>query len=88
MKLQKNGEARSGKRTQNYDINNFYVTDLIIRDIFQVIYCPTDFMLGDYMTKPLVGSNFVKFRYFIVNFSNKYHQVCQQEFAGELRKKY
>ena len=37
MQLQKNGEARSGKRTRNYDIKYFYVTYLIGRDEVQVI---------------------------------------------------
>ena len=73
MKLQKNVKPRSVKRTQHYDIKYFCVADLIRRDEVQVIYCPNDDMLGDYMTKPLVGSKFVKFRDLIMNFSNKYH---------------
>ena len=88
MKLQNNGKASSGKRKQQYDIKYFYVTDLIGRDEVQVIYCPTNYMVGDYMTKPLVGSRFVKFRYLIVNLSKRYHQVCQQECVGGLRKQY
>ena len=56
MKLQNNGKAISGNRTRHYDIKYFYVTYLIVRDEVQVIYCPTDDMLGEYMTKPLVGS--------------------------------
>ena len=88
MKLQNNVKASSGKRIRNYDIKYFYVTYLIRKDKSQVIYCPTDDMLGDYMTKPLVGSKFVKFRDFIMNLLNKYHQVGQKECVGELRKEY
>ena len=73
MKLQKNGKARSGNRARHYDIKYCYVTNLTGRDKIQVIYCPTNDMLGDCMTKPLVGSKFVKFRDLIMNFSNKYH---------------
>ena len=58
MKLQKNGKSRSGKITRHYDIKYFYVTYLIRRGKVQVIYCPTDDMLGDYITNPLVGSQF------------------------------
>jgi hypothetical protein len=35
---------------------------LIKRGELQVKYCQTDEMDADYMTKPLVGSKFVKFR--------------------------
>ena len=37
MQLKKNGEYISRKRTQHYDINCFYVTDLIRRYTIQVI---------------------------------------------------
>ena len=88
IKLQKNGKSVSGKRTWYYDIKYFYVTDLTGRDKVQLIYCPTDDILGDYMTKLLVGSKFVKFRDLIMIFSNKYHRVGQQECVGELHKNY
>ena len=67
MKLQKNGKAISVKRTRHYDIKYFYVTYLIGRDKLQVIYCPTDDMLGGYITNPLVGSKFIKLRDLIMN---------------------
>ena len=82
IKLKNNGEAKSGKRTRHYDIKYFYVMDLIRRDTVQVIYCPTDVMLGDYMTNTLVGSKFVKFRDLNMNLSNKYHRFGQKECAG------
>ena len=73
MKMQNNGKSSSGNKTRHFDIKYFYVPNLIGRDEVQVIYCPTNDMLGDYKTKPLVGSKFVKFRYLIMNLSNKYH---------------
>ena len=82
MKLQKNGKTRSGNRTRHYYIKYFYVTYLIGRGKVQVIYCPTDDMLCDYITNVLVGSNFVKFRYLIMNLLNKYHRVHQQGCVG------
>ena len=54
MKLQKNGKASSGNRTQHYDIKYFYVIYLIGRGEVQVIYCPINDMFGDHMTKLLV----------------------------------
>ena len=49
MKLEANGKASSG-------IKYFYITDLIERKEVQIKYCPTDAMLADYMTKPMVGT--------------------------------
>jgi hypothetical protein len=61
----------------------FYVTDLVSRDEVAVKYCPTGEMIGDYMTKPLVGSLFKRFRDLIMNLSGIYHQVGQQECVGK-----
>ena len=88
MKLQKNGKARSGNITRHYSIKYFYDTDLIGRDEVQVIYFQTNDMFGDYMTKPLVGSKFVKLRDFIMNLLNKYHRVGHQDCVGEQCTKY
>jgi Reverse transcriptase (RNA-dependent DNA polymerase) len=62
MKLENNGKASSGKRTRHFDIKFFYIQDLIKRGELKVEYCPTDEMDADYMTKPLVGAKFIKFR--------------------------
>ena len=67
LKLANNGKESSGKRTRHFDIKYFYVTDLISRDEVKVIYCPTDNMVADYMSKPLVGRKFKKFRDIIMN---------------------
>jgi hypothetical protein len=82
MRLENNGKASSGKRTQHFHIKWFYITDLIARDEVAVRYCPTDDMIGDYMTKPLVGAKFYKFRDLIMNLSGKHHRVGQQECVG------
>jgi hypothetical protein len=82
MKLENNGKASSGKRTRHFDIKMFYVTGLVERDEVVVKYCPTGEMIGDYMTKPLVGSKFKRFCDLIMNLSGIYHQVGQQECVG------
>ena len=59
MKLTQNGKASSGKITRQFDIKKFYVkTDLIHRDECMIKYCPTNDMIADYNTKPLVGSKY------------------------------
>jgi len=67
MKLEQNGKASSGKRTRHFNIKYFFITDLIARKELSIKYCPTDDMLGDYMTKPNTGSKFTKFRKRIMN---------------------
>ena len=83
MKLEINGNESSGKRTRHFDIKIFYVSDLVSRDEVEVKYCPTDEMIADYMTKPLVGSKFKRFRDLIMNLSGISHQVGQQECVGK-----
>ena len=82
MKLQNNGKLSSGKRTRHFDIKLFYIADLISRDEVEVRYCPTDEMIGNYMSKPLVGAKFKQFRDLIMNLSDIYHQIGQQECVG------
>jgi len=60
MKMELNGKYSSGKRTRHFNIKYYYVTDLIERKELTIEFCPTDRMLADYMTKPLVGAKFIK----------------------------
>ena len=68
MKLEVNGKWSSGKRTRHLNIKYFYVTDLIKRNEIELKNCPTEKMIADYMTKPLVGSKFKHLRKEIMNF--------------------
>jgi hypothetical protein len=56
---------------------------LIGRGEVKVIYCPTNEMIADYYTKPLVGAKFSKFRDLIMNLSDIPHLVGQQECVGK-----
>ena len=67
MKLELNGKTSSGKRTRHFDIKYFYITDLIERKEVTIKYCPTGEMVSDFMTKPLTGAKFHKFRKSIMN---------------------
>ena len=82
MKLAKNALASTGKRTRHFDIKTFYVTDLIDRDEVTIKYCSTENMIADYMSKPVVRAKFCKFRDLIMNLSDVYHRVVQQECVG------
>ena len=44
------------------NVRYFFLTDQIARGNVEVVYCCTDEMIGDFMTKSLQGSKFRGFR--------------------------
>jgi hypothetical protein len=60
--LAKNGKKSSTKRTRALNIRYFFVTDQVEKGDLTIEYCPTDEMVADYMTKPLSGAKFRKFK--------------------------
>jgi hypothetical protein len=82
MRLAMNGKESSGKRTRHFDIKLFYITDLIKHGYAEIIYCSSDAMIADYMTKPLLGAKFHLFRDIILNLHDKHHHLEQQECVG------
>lgn len=60
--LKTNGKKSSGKRTCALDIRYFFLADQAKKGNLSVEYCPTLEMIGDYMSKPLQGKLFVKFK--------------------------
>ena len=67
IKLEKNGQKSVGQRSRHIKIRYFFITDQVEKGNVSVEYCPTDDMEGDYMTKPLQGAKFDKFRRSIMN---------------------
>ena len=61
---------------RHFDVQFFSITDLISRDKVTVKYYPTDKMIADYMTIPVMGEKFREFRDLILNLSGK---TCQIE---------
>ena len=62
MLLERNGKASSSKRTKHINVRYFFITDRISKGEVRVEWCPTKDMVADFMTKPLQGSAFRKFR--------------------------
>ena len=60
--LENNGKRSSGKRTRAINIRYFFLTDQVEKGNLRIEYCPTAEMNGDYMSKPLQGNLFEKFR--------------------------
>jgi hypothetical protein len=67
MLLEGNGRKSAGKRSRHLNIRFFFVTDQKNKGNLNIEYCPTDQMMGDYMTKPLHGKKFQGFRQEIMN---------------------
>ena len=62
MLLEGNGKASSSKRTKHINVRYFFITDRILKGEVRVEWCPTKEMIADFMTKPLQGLAFKKFR--------------------------
>ena len=60
--LESNGQTSAGKQSWALNVHYFFLTDQIQQGNVVVKYCPTDMMIGDYMTKPLQGIKFQKFQ--------------------------
>ena len=67
MLLESNGRKSAGKRSRHLNIRLFFVADQKAKGHIDIKFCPTDQMVGDYMTKPLHGSKFKEFRRKIMN---------------------
>ena len=67
MLLETNGTASSGRRTRHIDIRYFMIKDRVDKKELSLEYCPTDEMIADFLTKPLQGVKFRKFRKLIMN---------------------
>ena len=60
--LETNGRASAGKRSRAINIRYFFMTDQVEKGNVTIEYMPTDDMWAEYMTKPLQGEKFRKFR--------------------------
>jgi hypothetical protein len=67
MKMELNGRASAGKRSRHLNIRYFFINDLKEKGLINIEYCPTDKILGDYMSKPLHGRKFNDQRNAIMN---------------------
>ena len=59
--MESNGKRSSSKRTRALNIRYFFVTDQVEKGVINIIYCPTDKMVGDFMTKPVQGTKYKMF---------------------------
>jgi hypothetical protein len=64
--LETNGKKSSSKRTRALNIRYFFLADQVSKENLVIEYMATGDMWGDYMTKPLQGKLFQKFRALIM----------------------
>ena len=60
--LENNGKRSAGKRSRALNVRYFFLTDQVEKGNLTIEYCPTDVVWADFMTKPLQGEKFRKFR--------------------------
>ena len=60
--LEKNGRGSTSKQTKHIEIWYYYVANRIAKGDLAVVWCPTDKMIADFLTKPLQGKEFLRFR--------------------------
>jgi hypothetical protein len=69
--LEKNGRSSAGKQSRHIDIRYFVMKDRITSENIMVRHCLTEEMLADFfLTKPLQGNLFRKFRTVLMGYQN------------------
>ena len=71
MLLENNGIYSAGKESKHIHIQYYLITDRIKKKEFKVMYCSTEEMFADFLTKPLQGAQFVKFRHAVLGIDAK-----------------
>ena len=72
--------------SKHIHIRYFFVTDRIKHKEEQIEYCPTGDMIADFMTKPLQGSIFIKFRNLILGIREEDFDSYRKDFEQILLK--
>ena len=65
--LEENGRSSAGKQSRHLNIRLFFITDHIKKGNINIKYCPTEEITADYLSKPLMGQKFKRFRRDIMN---------------------
>ena len=68
--LETNGKRSSSSRTRALNIRCFFLTDQVEKKNVSIKYCPTKQMIGDFMSKPLQGKLFAKFKATVMGHNN------------------
>ena len=72
MPLEKNGKTSSGKRTRALNTRHFMMTNQVGHGDCTIKHCPTDDVVGDFVTKGLQGAKFATFCKKIVGMQERF----------------
>jgi ABC-type nitrate/sulfonate/bicarbonate transport system substrate-binding protein len=59
--------SSTSDRTRHVAIRYYWVKDRMEAKEIEVVYCPTEDMIADILTKPLVGTQFINLRNALLN---------------------
>ena len=62
VSLEENDKRSSSNRFRHSNIHHFFLTNQVKKKTVSIDCCPTDDMNGDFVSKPLQGAKFRKFR--------------------------
>ena len=79
IKLATSGKLSNGNRTRHIKIRFFFIKDKIKSGDINIVYCPTDRMLADFLIKPLQGRKFKIFRDQIMSYSKPFNLLGGDE---------
>ena len=80
MLIENHGRFSCQKGSKHIHIRYFFITDRIKGKEVWVEYCPTGEMVADFMTKPLQGSTFIRFRNLILGINARDFDEYRAEF--------
>ena len=86
MLIENHGRMSCRKGSKHIHIRYFFVTDRIKHKEVRIEYCPTGEMIADFMTKPLQGSIFIKFRNLILGIREEDFESYKLDFEQILLK--
>ena len=58
IEIEKNGLISCGQKSKHINVRYFFIKDRLDTNKIKVVYCPTDRMLADFLSKPLQGKRF------------------------------
>ena len=81
--LERNGRSSNTKRMKHMNIRYFYVTEQVKKKAVHVTHCPTEEMIGDFFTKPLQGSLFIRMRNYIMGSEEPGYQALPRSVLSD-----
>ncbi len=73
--LETKGRASLSKQTKHIEIRYYYIVDRIANGDLSIVWCPTDKIIADFLTKPLQGKVFQKFRDVLMGAVPKWYDI-------------